>query len=430
MIAGLFLISIQGLFSAPQTGYSGQPDFPDRIQELKGIIEQWAFSPSYPNAGDLRLSLYTDRYIEVFFRLQDEALSPLILSVLKQSRDPYILCKLLYQLRYIPVSFEDRKVILRLLDHQNKEVVLFALICMGFQNQIFSTNDLSGFQTENFYFSQVLKWCLERLRWNDLNAKKTLPDTYYKAGMPVQAYRARNPEYYLAEVFLPLADVFNDPVLHYEEELVFSTPRNSFGAGGGNVHTGDDCAWFRDGTPVFAAGAGIVRLVFSSLTWGNLILIEHRTGETNYICSLYAHCGEHIFVRAGQIVSAGQMIATTGLAYSFENGGYGSHLHFALAEGRWLKPQYRSGYHLQIPVNGKMVVGRILEVKEEEVIFQTDSGIFGMKKNKDGLNEKLQWIKGYQLKQDGTKGWLDPLRFLRQRLEPEKSTGEGSIQSP
>lgn len=90
-------------------------------------------------------------------------------------------------------------------------------------------------------------------------------------------------------------------------------------------HAGVDMASPR-GTPVYAAGAGIVVDACYSAGYGNYILIAHnRKFKTRY-----AHL-DKILVRVGQKVSSGDCIGrvgATGFVRKSRRGGSASHLHF------------------------------------------------------------------------------------------------------
>jgi len=84
------------------------------------------------------------------------------------------------------------------------------------------------------------------------------------------------------------------------------------------MHTGVDIG-ARSGTPIRAAGPGVVISASYRGGYGNCVVIDHGGG----LSTLYAHCSR-VFVRAGQKVDRGQKIAavgSTGLST-------GPHLHF------------------------------------------------------------------------------------------------------
>ena len=77
------------------------------------------------------------------------------------------------------------------------------------------------------------------------------------------------------------------------------------------------------GSPIYAVLSGKASTYYSDSGYGNCVLIEHENGYY----TLYAHC-ESIIATEGEIVQAGQQIATVG------GSGYatGYHLHFELRD--------------------------------------------------------------------------------------------------
>lgn len=89
---------------------------------------------------------------------------------------------------------------------------------------------------------------------------------------------------------------------------------------GADFHKGADLA-AAEGTPVLAAGAGIVRSAGKSESYGNWLRILHPGGDE----TLYAHL-QYLFVHAGQSVAAGAQLGTVGRTGHVT----GAHLHFEL----------------------------------------------------------------------------------------------------
>ena len=89
---------------------------------------------------------------------------------------------------------------------------------------------------------------------------------------------------------------------------------------GDDFHIGNDLA-AAQGTPVLAAADGVVRMAGSHKSYGNYLRILHADGDE----TLYAHM-QYLFVKAGECVTAGQILGTVG-----ETGNAtGPHLHFEL----------------------------------------------------------------------------------------------------
>ena len=93
-------------------------------------------------------------------------------------------------------------------------------------------------------------------------------------------------------------------------------------SGGKAFHRGTDLAC-SEGTLVLAAMNGVVIAARRSATYGNYLCLSHSGGQE----TLYAHL-QYLFVRAGEVVQAGQPLGTAG-----ETGrSTGAHLHFELLE--------------------------------------------------------------------------------------------------
>lgn len=89
---------------------------------------------------------------------------------------------------------------------------------------------------------------------------------------------------------------------------------------GEEFHTGADLA-AAEGTPVYAAADGVVRMAATHNSYGNYIRILHANGDE----TLYAHM-QYLYVRPGQNVRQGQVIGASGQTGNVT----GPHLHFEL----------------------------------------------------------------------------------------------------
>lgn len=127
------------------------------------------------------------------------------------------------------------------------------------------------------------------------------------------------------------------PVRNY-----FDPKRRSYGIHVGNNagpfsnrhHMGDDVAWDLEHETIVAIGDGIVRrVVIGQISWGGLVVVEHRDAEGKFFCSLYSHLGPLVAVRVGEVVEQGQKIGSLGRTHTWEGGGYRAHLHFGIHQG-------------------------------------------------------------------------------------------------
>ena len=107
-----------------------------------------------------------------------------------------------------------------------------------------------------------------------------------------------------------------------------------FGPRWGRLHAGVDLA-APHGTPVVAAGAGVVVRAGMADGYGNAILIDHGNGYLTH----YGHLAA-IGVREGQRVAAGQPIGNEGST----GHSTGPHLHFEVHQGFYKNPVEPTGW--------------------------------------------------------------------------------------
>jgi Membrane proteins related to metalloendopeptidases len=103
-------------------------------------------------------------------------------------------------------------------------------------------------------------------------------------------------------------------------------PRTDPITGQPSFHTGTDYG-APLGTPILAIAAGRVTVAGPASGYGNLIVIEHNIGG-QVVASAYGH-EEHIYVKVGDLVTAGQHIADV----DTEGHSTGPHLHFEIRPG-------------------------------------------------------------------------------------------------
>ena len=91
------------------------------------------------------------------------------------------------------------------------------------------------------------------------------------------------------------------------------------------VHDGMDIA-AQAGTQVCAAAAGTVYTVYEDETMGMTVVIRHEGDYT----TKYASLAQEVSVKAGDTVTAGQVIGTVGNTALLESG-IGDHVHFSVS---------------------------------------------------------------------------------------------------
>ena len=203
----------------------------------------------------------------------------------------------------------------------------------------------------------------------------------------------------------------------------FDTKRRSFGhveketdnVFGGLVHVGEDVSWYQDHQTVVAVANGLVRHVSCQASWGFMVIIEHCHPSGERFCSLYAHLGPYVCVKPGKYVRMGQKIGSIGRSFSWENGGYFSHLHFAIHIG-WYWQIYRTGSLVDARIDGKWYLGRVVQSDISETFLEIQAR-HGMRL----VKKKTSWISGYISKDywlQRSHGWVHPQKFLEGRLAP------------
>lgn len=201
------------------------------------------------------------------------------------------------------------------------------------------------------------------------------------------------------------------------------------------VHVGEDVCWEAGHRTVVAIGAGLVRYVGLAPSWGHIVVLEHeapadrpvapgvvarRLAETLEValngprggqlyCSVYAHLGPFVCVRPGESVAAGQKLGTLGRAYTWENGGYEAHLHFAVHLGPYLQ-RYRPDAPIDIRYRARRYRGRVVRSNED----WTEARI-RHRGSSETVRRSSDWLCGYIARwywRSRGHGWLDPAPFL------------------
>lgn len=108
------------------------------------------------------------------------------------------------------------------------------------------------------------------------------------------------------------------PVANGETTDSFGGRRDPFGGGSSEFHAGQDIAAQR-GTPVYAAGIGMVKAAGTQGGYGQLVIIDHGAGIT----TRYGHLSR-IEVSAGQEIARGAIIGRVGST----GRSTGPHLHY------------------------------------------------------------------------------------------------------
>lgn len=115
---------------------------------------------------------------------------------------------------------------------------------------------------------------------------------------------------------------------HWVNPLPGAVVTSCFGQRWGRLHAGVDLA-APNGTPVHAAGAGVVVAAGAEAGYGNAVLIDHGNGFLTH----YGHLSGST-VQIGQHVAAGEQIGNEGST----GHSTGPHLHFEVHQGSYKNP--------------------------------------------------------------------------------------------
>ncbi len=133
--------------------------------------------------------------------------------------------------------------------------------------------------------------------------------------------------------YIPLAKDCIFPHMQYKMcQSVYdkvNQPFTSFALEGVS-HVGEDSGWLFEGMPVHSIMDGRVVLFQHEESWGCLVCIESQLEDRSTVCTYYGHLSGNLDVYVGKIVKKGDKIGEIGPSFSFQNGGYRSHLHLGI----------------------------------------------------------------------------------------------------
>lgn len=108
----------------------------------------------------------------------------------------------------------------------------------------------------------------------------------------------------------------------FDPNVYESSPYGPRQGGAGSFHEGTDLAPSR-GTPIPAAGSGVVEERYYHSAFGNMAIIFHGTIGGYDLRTLYAHMENPALVGLGSPITKGTIIGTVGST----GGAFGPHLH-------------------------------------------------------------------------------------------------------
>lgn len=212
-------------------------------------------------------------------------------------------------------------------------------------------------------------------------------------------------------VHTPVRDYFDPERTTYGKEIEPSAIKGFSGM----VHVGDDVAWNRPHLSVIAVDSGKVCQVEHDTTWGNKIIIEHIPKHREQFCALYAHLTPALLVSPGDWVNAGDKIGSIGRSFSWENGGYASHLHFAIHRGK---------YHhipkldtlMDVRFQGRLYRGRVVCSDTKSTTLE----IWNPRNGYQLVHKATSWVVGYLSKEaweSEDHGWQAPQTWLKKWMK-------------
>jgi murein DD-endopeptidase MepM/ murein hydrolase activator NlpD len=425
----------------PSIGVCTRKDeFAKRQKKLDPLVASLSTETNKSKAKKIRKKLVTaaKKDIECLIRYREAALVPVFAEIAKSSKQWFTRSRALYALKMLhdPAGVPAAIAALRDKDAMVREAAANALGHLGGED---ATNAIQKAQAKEKdpYVLASLDAAL-RLAGSDERPYDEFPrGTEWKENLvgpdgarrvawewTVKGKKLFN-SYDAKTLAYPEATKFFYPINRYKEDLFAGYPRKSFGVGG--THAGEDCAWFRDGCSVYAISDGIVRMVQGAGgDWGFLVAIEHRLPDGRYMVSTYGHLAFDLLVRAGDVVKAGQRIATLGLSTSVENGGYGAHIHFGLGDGPFRRPAgIAAGEAVNMKLeNGKFVrapITRLVYAKEKKnsfgwpltamVVRRPDGSEQVTEIPEQPIAREIGWFQAYVR---NCRGWLNPQKVLPQ----------------
>jgi len=126
-------------------------------------------------------------------------------------------------------------------------------------------------------------------------------------------------------------------------------PPISFGFAtiGWGLHVGEDSGWLFAGMPVHSIMDGLVVIIQHDESWGCLVCVESKLPNGQFITVYYGHLSHMLDVYLGQELRMGDKIGEIGPSFTFQNGGYLSHLHLGIEKSSSDKALV-AGYHHEI----------------------------------------------------------------------------------
>ncbi len=300
-------------------------------------------------------------YLDIIFRYRDIKLIPILYKIIKTKNiNPYFKIMAIHTLGEISNSSEFDNLLVLFKNETNdlkREYLANALGKIADKSQIQKLKDVAKNET-NGYVNKTLIAAIEKASGEQKVIIKYLPliDTIglkkivtFPSELPLKEFlfssRIRLPSD--GSPYIPKAKSFIFPHMQYKLcNSVYDKverPFNSFGLADVS-HVGEDSGWLFEGMPVHSIANGRVAFIQHDESWGCLVCIESKLSNGKVICSYYGHLSANLDVYIGKVIEKGDKIGEIGPPFSFQNGGYRSHLHLGIEKSS-IKNAIIAGYH-------------------------------------------------------------------------------------
>ena len=150
-----------------------------------------------------------------------------------------------------------------------------------------------------------------------------------------------------ASHFIPMAKDCIFPHMQYKMcQSIYDKVKQPFSSFAlkGVSHVGEDSGWLFEGMAIHSIMNGRVALIQHEESWGCLVCIESMLADSATVCTYYGHLSHNLDVYIGKTVEKGDKIGEIGPSFTFQNGGYRSHLHIGIEKAS-IEHAFIAGYN-------------------------------------------------------------------------------------
>lgn len=364
----LLVISLCAALTADPSGFSLLVDptgIPDTL--LAPVVDAqsrdnalFRFEREYLKSGPLKVNIL--RHSPVLFTYRDSEVLPLYRRIIKDKSIPlYFRLRAVYALGEIGCG-NDFSFLLRYTRHENallREYVACALGKTGSKADADTVESIAK-RESNLYVRSTLDASVKRIRELTPYIFSQLP-VYDSSGSVRKLAFFPSAEFSAPDVVVGKKDSQSSEVMLSPAKMCFAPhqqykandrlyelieyPSVSFGLQGDwGFHVGEDSGWLFDGMPVHTVLDGVVVALQYETTWGCLVITEALDPNGNPLTVYYGHLSRNVDVGLGEHIRAGQKIGEIAPSFSFENGGYLSHLHLGIEKAAYSEALVKGWY--------------------------------------------------------------------------------------